>query len=126
MWPQCRKGVGLAFLENLPRKASHSMHPATVKHPKIPIRWITLPSSSVPMLSFAVFGSYQPAHSAASRILRNCAPSTKCFVPYHIHVNQVFSSDYALFCATGIRLLPCFQLLVRSFDVDRGWGVLLP
>src|SRR6266446_8880794 len=54
--------------------------------------------------------TYEPSFTHAKSI-----PS------YHIHVNQAVSTNYALFCATGIRHLPCFQHLPHSFVVDRGW-----
>ncbi len=54
--------------------------------------------------------TYEPSFTHAKSI-----PS------YHLHVNQAISTNYALFCATGIRHLPCFQHLPHSFVVDRGW-----
>src|SRR5713226_2171520 len=115
-----------ACLPDRRENLSHSMRPATIQPPKVAIQWITLPLSSVGMLSFAVFASCQPVRNAAVQIPRLRRPSYKCFVPYHIHVSTAFSDDCALFYAAGIRFLPCFQLLAHSFHVDRGWGVSFP
>ena len=44
----------------------------------------------------------------------------KSFAAYHIPTSSLFSGDYALFCATGLRYPPYFQELPHSFDVDGG------
>src|SRR6266478_1836619 len=84
----------------------------------------SLPSFFARRPLFSIACSLFSENTRGGGSLPKCESSfthAKSIASYHIHVNQAFSYNYALFCATAQRLFHCFQSFAHSFAVDRGW-----
>src|SRR5258708_24857689 len=88
------------------------MHPATIQPGEIPTQWITLPYSSVPVLSFPMVApnSIPPRHE-----------SVEPFLPPDAHplpASLLFSNACSLLNSPASLIKPavvCFQQLADSF-----------
>lgn len=99
---------------------SHSMRPATVQPPKVAIRWITLPSSSVPMLSFPMVVPCQPFRNSGFRSAFTRSDGPQFFSSY------LLSGGCSLFTLFSAVVPFVFSSLQPLFAKHPGWGVLFP
>src|ERR1700737_3301853 len=96
------------------------MRPATIQPRKIPIQWITLPLSSISMLSFLMFASFQLPHRPEFQGLSLPLLAVSFFS------TLLFSADCRLFALLALFsnvVLFVFSSLQTLFAKHGGWGV---
>jgi hypothetical protein len=100
------------------------MRPATIQPRKIPIQWITLPLSSVIMLSFLMFASFQLPHRVEFQGLSLPLHAVSFFSILLFSAGcRLFALSFGLFALFFNVVLFVFSSLQTLFAKHGGWGV---
>jgi hypothetical protein len=100
------------------------MRPATIQPRKIPIQWITLPLSSISMLSFLMFASFQLPHRPEFQGLSLPLLAVSFFSTLLFSADcRLFALSFGLLALFFNVVLFVFSSLQTLFAKHGGWGV---